>query len=343
MPSRPKTALRLCASIGLTLMAAILAGCGSTSHPATSTRVAPSGPPGGGFPSARGKTVAELTRGLGSGPIVAPTVKQLSPGPARFGFALFTVAQKQVTDVPVALYLERQGASKVTGPFPATQQSLQVGPQFQSDTVKNDPAAAKSFYSTELRFPRPGIYAIVALSRIGGRVVASSPIGARVLRHDPVPGPGDVAPKVTTPTVQSVHGDLAKIDTRQPHDDMHKVNYADVYGKKAIVLLFSTPALCQSRTCAPVTDVTAAVEAQHRGDPVVFIHNEIYKDNTIKPGCLEGTRAANQCFFPQLLAFHLETEPFLFVIDRHGRIVTRLEGSFSKNELEAALRPVLGR
>jgi hypothetical protein len=138
-----------------------------------------------------------------------------------------------------------------------------------------------------------------------------------------------------------VHGDVASIDTRQPPDDMHAVNYADAYGKEPIVLLFATPALCQSRTCAPVTDVAEAVEAEHRGERVAFIHNEIYAGNTIKPGCLEGTRPPTQCYRPQLLAFNLETEPFLFVIDRHGRIAARLEGAFSKGELEAALRPVL--
>jgi hypothetical protein len=147
---------------------------------------------------------------------------------------------------------------------------------------------------------------------------------------------------VSTPTAASVNGDLSKIDTRQPPDDMHKVDFADVYGKEPVVLLFATPALCQSRTCAPVTDVTMAVEAEHKDDKVAFIHNEIYKDNEIKPGCLEGTRPPPQCYFPQLLAFHLETEPFLFVIDKDGRIATRLEGAFSKNELDAALKPVLG-
>lgn len=328
----------------LVLAAALVAGCGGSSDSKpTATSPDSSGPTGSSFPSPKGKNVAQLTRGLGSGPVVAPTVKQLDIGQQRFGFGLFTIDQKQVTDVPVALYVEKQGSSTVTGPYRATQQSLAVDAQFQSDTVRKDPSAAKSFYSAELRFPRPGIYAIVALSRVGGRLVKSSAVGVRVLRHDPVPGPGDRAPNVSTPTLESAHGDVASIDTRQPPDDMHKVDFADVYGKEPVVLLFATPALCQSRTCAPVTDVTEAVEAEHKGDKVAFIHNEIYKDNEIKPGCLDGTRPPAKCYFPQLLAFHLETEPFLFVIDTHGRIASRLEGAFSKNELEAALKPVLGR
>jgi hypothetical protein len=339
-PLRTPACLLLAAPV--LLLALVLAGCGSSPHQGgASTAAVRSGAPAPPFPSAAGKNVLQLTHGLGSGPVVAPTVRQLDPGRDRFGFGLFSVSQKQVSGVPVALYVERQGTSTVTGPYAATEQSLAVPPQFDSDTVKNDPAAAKSFYSAQLRFPKPGVYAVVALSRIGGRLVASSPIGARVLSHDTVPNVGQKAPLISTPTVKSVHGDVASIDTRRPPDSMHDVNYADAYGKRPIVLLFATPALCQSRTCAPVTDVTESVKAEHKNDPIAFIHNEIYKDNTIKPGCLEGTRPPTECYRPQLLAFNLETEPFLFVIDKHGRIAARLEGAFSKNELEAALRPVL--
>jgi hypothetical protein len=321
-------------------LAIAIAGCGGSSATKSSTATNTAGA-AATFPSPSGKTVAQLTHGLSRGPVVAPTVRQLDPGRQRFGFALFTISQKQVTDRPVALYVERQGTSVVTGPFRATQQSLVVPASFESNTVKNDPRAAKSFYTAELPLKRPGVYAIVALSGANGHLEASAPVGARVLARDPVPGPGDRAPKIDTPTVASVHGNVASIDTRQPPDDMHRVNYADAYGKKPIVLLFATPALCQSRTCAPVTDVATAVEAEHRGQPPAFIHNEIYKDNEIKPGCLEGTRSPRQCYRPQLLAFHLQTEPFLFVIDRRGRVASRLEGAFSKEELDAALRPVL--
>ena len=45
---------------------------------------------------------------------------------------------------------------------------------------------------------------------------------------------------------------------------------------------------------------------------------------------------------PQLQAFHLRTEPWLFTINRQGVITARLEGAFGVNgatqALEAALR-----
>ncbi|MEA2481182.1 MAG: hypothetical protein QOJ07_3104, partial [Thermoleophilaceae bacterium] len=62
-----------------------------------------------------------------------------------------------------------------------------------------------------------------------------------------------------------------------------------------------------------------------------FIHQEVYKDNVVEHGLR-----------PQLTAFHLQTEPWLFVIGRNGRIAARLEGSFGVKEFDAAVRAGLG-
>ncbi|GAC1323903.1 MAG: hypothetical protein NVSMB25_20810 [Thermoleophilaceae bacterium] len=294
------------------------------------------------FPSARGKTIAELRRGLAQGPILAATVSVLTAGQDRFGFGLFDSGHRQIQNLPVALYVERSGTSVVSGPFPARQQSLAVSPPFQSQTVAKDPDAARSFYVANIRFPGPGAYAVQAIVKDGGHLVAANVSGAQVSARDPVPAPGQPAPRVDTPTVASAHGNLASIDTRVPPDSMHSESLASVLGKKPVVLLFSTPALCQSRVCGPVADITEEVRSAHQRE-AAFIHNEIYLDNTIKPGCLEGMRPTEQCFRPQVVAYHLPTEPWLFAIDRHGRVAARLEGAFGKPELEAALRTAVSR
>jgi hypothetical protein len=122
---------------------------------------------------------------------------------------------------------------------------------------------------------------------------------------------------------------------------MHAVNFADAVGKKPVVLVFATPALCQSRVCGPVVDVAEELEHESRGR-ADFIHMEVYRDNTIKQGCLEGTRPASQCLRPQMLAYHLPSEPWAFTIDRRGKIAGRLEGAYSKSELQAALKAAGG-
>jgi hypothetical protein len=278
----------------------------------------------------------ELRRGLGPGPVLAPTVQQLGPGKQRYGFALFTTARKQISGVPVALYIQTSGKTDLAGPFPARDLKLDVAPPYQSETVQKDPDAAQSLYVSNIKFPKPGTYAVMAVAKLDGRLVATDPIGARVLANDKVPEVGETAPLIDTPTAKGVGGDLASIDTRTPPGTMHDVSFKDVAGKKPAVLLFATPALCQSRVCGPVVDIAEEVKAETKED-VAFVHMEIYRDNTIKPGCLEGTRAQSQCLRPQVLAYNLVTEPWVFTVDRDGKVAARLEGAYSKSELEAAL------
>jgi len=62
------------------------------------------------------------------------------------------------------------------------------------------------------------------------------------------------------------------------------------------------------------------VELQHQyGNRITFIHEEVYVNN--QPS--KGLR-------PQLKAFHLRTEPWLFTINRRGIITARLEGAFGR-------------
>ncbi len=316
----------------------LVSACGST--PGASTNAANAQQPAAksaDFPSPKGKSLLEIQHGLGPGPVLAPTVSVLRAGRDRYGFGLFDRAHKQIAQTPVALYVERSGSTKVTGPFLARDLPLDVKPPFQSETVAKDPTAAKSLYVANIRIPRPGDYAVLGVAKLDGRLVATDPIGLRVSVNDPVPQVGEAAPRIDTPTVASVGGDVASIDTRTPHDTMHEVNFADALGKKPIVLLFATPALCQSRVCGPVVDIAEEMKAESK-DQAVFIHQEIYRDNTIAPGCLEGTRPETECFRPQVIAYHLPTEPWAFAIDRKGKIVARLEGAFSKSELQAAVK-----
>lgn len=110
---------------------------------------------------------------------------------------------------------------------------------------------------------------------------------------------------------------------------MHEVDFRDVVGKKPVVLVIATPALCQSRVCGPVVDVAEQVKSEFQGD-VAFIHQEVFKDND--PG--KGLR-------PQLHAFGLETEPWIFLIDKNGMVNQRIEGAVGVDELSAAVEKLI--
>jgi hypothetical protein len=319
----------------LALAAPVLAatGCGSSGGSAKSGAPAAEPQPTASvedFPRAEGHTLPDVIGNLPSGPTLVPSVSLLEKGKDRIGFALFDNAGKQIAGAGVALYVGKIDGSGAHGPYPARSESLKVAPQFESKQTATDPDAARGVYVADVPFKRNGRYAMLALAKLDGRVVATSPIAVKVGSQGKTPpGPGEKAPVVHTDTPPDVAGNLAKIDTRlPPAPSLLKDDFADVVGKKPVVLTFATPQLCQSRVCGPVVDVVAQVQSKF-GDKASFIHNEVYADNNASKGLR-----------PQLVAFHLQTEPWTFVIDRHGVVSTRFEGAFSPGELERAVAKV---
>ena len=308
-------------------LAVLLAGCGGSSGTSDSNMGAtpPQVPSVTQFPKVKGRTLSQLASVAQPGPVLAPSVSLLTPGKARFGFGLFDRSRKQITDAPGALYIARAEDSRAAGPFVARWESLNVKGHYLSKTVATDPDAAKTLYVTDLPFKRPGKYLILGLFRLDNRLVGAGTT-VKVVKGSNVPTVGSAAPMMHTPTKASVGGDLSKIDTRDPHDDMHDVDYADALGKRPIVLVFATPALCQSRVCGPVVDIAEAVKHSRPKSDTAWIHMEIYNNNKLNDG-----------YRPQFLKYHLPGEPWLFTINRKGKIAAEIEGAFSADELNKAV------
>ena len=277
------------------------------------------------FPKVRGRTMNELASEVQAGPVMAPSESLFLPGKNRFGFGLFDRSRKQITDAPGAIYIAKDENSRAYGPYVARWESLDVKGRYLSKTVATDPDAAKTLYVADVPFKKPGNYVVLGMFRLDNRLLGAGTT-VKVAKSSKIPNIGDPAPKMDTPTKASVGGDLSKIDTRDPHDDMHDTNYADALGKRPIVLLFATPALCQSRVCGPVVDIAETVRHARPKDDTAWIHQEIYNENDLNKG-----------FRPQLAKYHLESEPWLFTIDRKGRIAARIEGAYSADELNKAI------
>jgi hypothetical protein len=309
---------------------ALLAGCGGSGD-GSGSRNQPA-PPAAEFPQAQGKTLEQvLSASTGEGPVVSPAQRVLRQGENRFAFGVFTAGHDPITDAKVAIYAAPGNGlgGQAIGPFPAKVGDLTTEPSFRAKTTSDDPDAAQVAYVTEIPLDRPGDWSFGALVKDGDTYTGSLlPTPSRVGQFHP-PGAGDRAPVVHTETAADVP-DIAQIDTRVPPGDMHEDDLADVLGKKPVALLFATPALCQSRVCGPVVDVAEQVKRDF-GDRVAFIHQEIYNDNEIN----RGTR-------PQVKAYRLPSEPWLFVIDRTGKVSTAIEGPFSVEELNAAVERVAG-
>lgn len=319
--------------VAMLALSVAVPGCGGGSEADNADMPLPPAKPED-FPKAQGRTLAELRKQVGdTGPILAPSVSELSPGRNRFGFGLFDRARAQIADAPTAVYVARAGGGPARGPFPARYESLAVHPEFLSRSVSEDADAAKLLYVADIDLPRAGKWDVLGITRLDDRLVAATPVGLPLVASNDRPSPsvGDLAPRIHTQTLADVGGDIGSIDTRQPPSTMHEVDFADVVGRKPVIMVLATPALCQSRVCGPVVDVAEQVKSE-RGEEAAFIHQEIFRDNDVSKG-----------FRPQFGAWRVTTEPWLFAIDRDGRVAARIEGAFSTDELDAAVDAAVGK
>jgi hypothetical protein len=323
--------IRSAQMIAALLATLLLASCGEDSasqgQGGTVQGIAASDQAGESFPKASSTSLGELGQRNQESLILAPSASVFVPGSNRYGFALFDPAQKQIAGASVALYTASRNGTNLRGPFIARSESLAVSPQYTSKTSSQDTGSAKSVYVADVDFPKRGKYQVVALAKLDGRIVLSSAFEAQVGEPNGLAAVGETAPKVHTPTIDSVAGDVARISTRSPAaTGLLTTDLFDVYGKKPVALLFATPALCQSRVCAPVVDILEQARATDTSGKTAYITNEIYKENRVD----RGLRT-------QPAAFGLPTEPWLFVLNGQGEVVERIEGAFSLGELRRAI------
>lgn len=279
------------------------------------------------FPATSGRTLQAIADTVKAGPQVGLATSVLLPREERVAFGVVG-KDRGFLYGKSALYIAETPDSKARGPYPAPADSIVPKPAFLSRGTAADTAGIKAIYAARVPFPKPGRYAVLAVTKVGSRLVGAA-TQVTVSAASPIPDVGERPPGVDTDTVASAGGNVASIDTRIPPDDMHDENFREVLGKRPVALLFSTPQLCQSRVCGPVTDIELQLESEY-GDRMTFIHQEVYVDNDLKKGLR-----------PPLRAFHLETEPWLFTFDKQGRLAARLEGSFGVNAFREAVEAAL--
>jgi hypothetical protein len=335
----PRLAAALACGLALGACGGGSGGTGTSTHASgvwstASTALAPAvnelgaaaHPQAGQFPSAKGRSLRQLTALVKGTATLGPGTNTYTAGRTRYVFALTDRANRYIY-APTAIYLARSPNAPVQGPFLAPVDPLGVPRRFQSNENEG-PGALKALYWTQLPVPSSGVWDVLALTRVGTRLIGATG-EVPVALSTPIPGVGQRPPDIATDTLASEHGKLSLVTTRIPPENMHSVSLNQVLGKRPVALLFSTPELCKSRVCGPVTDIMVELQKQF-GSRIAFIHQEIYVDNDPTKGLR-----------PQLHAFHLETEPWLFTINRRGVITARLDGVFGVAEARAALESAL--
>ena len=198
---------------------------------------------------------------------------------------------------------------------------------------KGDGLEGKGLYIAHLTFDTPGQWlAVIAASRPDGSSTSAT-VPFNVTVRGAVPGVGEPAPRSHNQTLKDVP-DAGYIDSGVPPDDMHQLSIADAIDQhRPSLVVFATPAFCTSETCGPQVKAVEALEPAYR-DRLVFIHVEIYRDFKPDPSKRQVT--------PTVLEWHLQTEPWVFLIDRSGVIRAAYEGATSTDDIKAGIDQMLG-
>jgi hypothetical protein len=221
--------------------------------------------------------------------------------------------------------------------------TLEVAPQDDLAAVQSSAAGftwtvpeAIGFYRADFDFDRAGVWEVTVVPQHGEpldtiliqvrdnecrREDAAAPCAPRV---------GEQAPSLATPTVADQPVEALTTDP-DPDPRLYQLSLdALVDNGRPGVVIFATPAYCQTAACGPIVQNIKPVIDEYPG--VDFLHIEVYT------GLLESDFAPDIAHLsPALIAWSLPTEPWVFVVDESGVVTARFEGALGADELRAHL------
>jgi hypothetical protein len=160
----------------------------------------------------------------------------------------------------------------------------------------------------------------------------------------PTVGIGDTAPASKTPKASDVGGDLSKISTdTNPDPKFYRMSVAEaVSAGKPFVLVFATPAFCQSAQCGPTLDRVKKAAAS-APDDIEFINVEPYQ-MTWTEGRLQPVLDANNQLQPvaSVNEWGILSEPWIFAVDGKGVVRASFEGIATDTEMQDAFKAISG-
>ncbi|MFN8620243.1 MAG: hypothetical protein U0869_05800 [Chloroflexota bacterium] len=340
----------------------LLSACSSSSTATPTPAPTPAGPAPAASAGAGAGTVATAAEcAPGAGPATSPYPGWPVPGRAqatgdmipyivstqsvvgqsRFLFSLISSSNEVLAaaDVPVTAEFYNLAAD------PAT-------PVATIDAPYLDPGngTGRGLYRTNVDFTCAGEWGL----RVSAQLPApsGSPAGASpqavtasvifdVLPAGTVPAIGSAAPQSDSLTATTLD-EVKKISTDDDPDldfYSHTIKQAVTSGKPSAIL-FATPAFCQTATCGPTLDHVKAIAKDFK-EQVIFVNVEPYQlketPNGLQPaldadGHLQPVQAVTEWGLP--------TEPYLFIVDKDGKVFAEFEGILGEDEVRAALMDV---
>jgi hypothetical protein len=295
---------------------------------------------------------------IGSVPIVPIlAAPELAKGPDRF---LFTIVDKQnrgLADPSVAVHARFFDLAKDPNQ-PASESDAAFFWIIEGERgLYRAPVTFTSAgdWGVELDISRSGAAASAGASRSGGTAGASptgsdalaSPVAVRVTfpvaERPSVPAVGDPAPSVVSPTLADAGGDPKEISTDpDPDPKLYQLSIADALAdKRPFLLVFATPAFCQTATCGPTLEVVRAVLEDFPA--LAAVHVEPYVMQ-MRNGNLQPVLDASGQFqtVKAVQVWNLPTEPYTFLVGADGKVAARFAGPIDPAELKAGISALVG-
>lgn len=226
--------------------------------------------------------------------VISASFETLAGNDRRFAFGVADADNVPLRDAELEVRVRDLDGNELAGPFPA--EFAEVG-------------GPLGVYVTRIDVPDPQR---VFLTVTHGDDVGEVAVNVVAPEDSVLPVPGDDAIVTATPTTDDPMG-LDKLCTQDPPCGMHDASLDDALAAgRPVMLVFATPAYCQTAVCGPAVENVDSVRADGDWGDMAFIHVEIFSD--------EGktlTAAVEE--------WDLPTEPWLFAIAGDGTIVDRID------------------
>ena len=210
-------------------------------------------------------------------------------GPNRFAVGLFNPAGRMVLDAEVHFrYFD------LTNPNTPALES-------EADAERlTTPGGNTAIFAHERNFDRAGNWGVEVQARFPDGATASKAVAFEVLAESESVGPGKKVPSVQTPTAADAGGDLTLLTSATtPNPAFYQLSLDQaITNGKPTVLLFATPAFCESRLCGPDYEAVSQIQEEYR-DAANYIHVEVYTG-------LPNPAASGWQVAPSMLAFGLD-------------------------------------
>jgi hypothetical protein len=238
----------------------------------------------------------------------------VSPDPQRMAFILIKNRDQSFASGPAA----KLSIAPPNGDF---------GPAVPATLHTDGLPKGRGVYVVETPLTTPGNWRGKVAIAGHGEVSLAFPVSANP--DTPIVGAmGRAVPSPTTAAPLGVDPLCTRTDDRNNPAPcpFHQTSLDQVMGTgKPVIVMFATPARCQSRYCGPVLDQLISLAPEYQ-DRITPIHVEIYKDLT-----------SNDLVPATDTWLGISGEPWIFAMDGTGRITGRLSGAFATDEIRALI------